>query len=157
MPYVAFQSRFQELAERETRTAILPERTAGLPPGHYALLEMFCDEPGCDCRRVMFSVFSSASESVEAVIAYGWESREFYARWMHDDDPQVIRELQGPVLNLGSPQSPRARAILDLVTNVVLQDPQYIERLKRHYGMFRNTVDAKHGPRKPKKSKNRRA
>ena len=143
MPHVAFQSRFGELAERETRTVILPKRTAGLPPGDYSLLEMYCDEPGCDCRRVMFSVFSSASKSVEAVIAYGWESRDFYARWMHDDDPRMLRELQGPVLNLGSPQSPRAPAILDLVKNVVLRDARYIERLKRHYRMFREAVHAK--------------
>ncbi|NLX95729.1 MAG: IS110 family transposase [Rhodopirellula sp.] len=53
--------------------------------------------------------------SPEAVIAWGWESREFYARWMHTDAPEMIRELQGPVLNLGSPQSSHAPALLDLV------------------------------------------
>ena len=148
-----FDSRFPEIAERETRTIILPERSAGLPPGQYSLLDMYCDEPGCDCRRVMFSVFVSASKSVEAVIAYGWETREFYVRWMHDDDPQMIRELQGPVLNLASPQSSRASAILNLVKNVALRDEQYIERLKSHYLMFRETVDVKPGSRGRRKKK----
>ena len=34
---------------------------------------------------------------------------------MHTDAPEMIRELQGPVLNLGSPQSSHAPALLDLV------------------------------------------
>jgi hypothetical protein len=114
---------------------------------------MYCDEPKCDCRRVMFSVFVSTSQSIEAVIAYGWESRDFYVRWMHEDDPQIIRELQGPVLNLASPESPRASAILDLVKNVALRDTQYVERLQNHYRMFRETVDVKPGSRGRRKKK----
>ena len=104
----------------------------------------------------MLSVFVSASKRVEAVIAYGWESRDFYVRWMHEDDPLVIQDLQGPALNLASPQSPRASAILDLVSNVALRDEQYIERLKNHYRMFRETVDVKPGARGRRKKKKRR-
>jgi hypothetical protein len=156
MPYVLFHDSFPEIAERETRTIIVLERPGPLPPGHYSLLDMYCDEPGCDCRRVMLSVFVTESKSIEAVIAYGWESHDFYARWFHDDDPEMIRELQGPVLNLGSPQSPRASAILDLVRNVALQDKQYIERLKDHYRVFREVVDGKSGPRKRSKGRKKR-
>ena len=156
MPYAMFQSRFPEIAQRETRTIILSERISGLPPGHYSLLEMYCDEPGCDCRRVMFSVFVSASRSVEATIAYGWESRDFYARWMHENDPQMIRELQGPVLNLCSPQSARSPAILDLVRKLALQDKQYVQRLKDHYRVFRETIDGKSGSGGRKKNKRKR-
>jgi len=156
MPFAMFFSRLPEVAERETRMIILSQRTAGLPPGEYSLLEMYCDEPGCDCRRVMFSVFVSASSSVEATVAYGWESSEFYARWMHDNDPRWIREMQGPILNFGSPQSHRALAILDLVRNVALRDKQYVERLKNHYRMFREMIDRTPGLLGRKKNKKKR-
>lgn len=88
---------------------------------------MFCDEPGCDCRRAFFSVVSSLQNEIKAVIAWGWEEREFYAKWMGDNDPHVINELKGPALNLASPQSNLAPALLDLFREVLLQDPSYVE------------------------------
>jgi hypothetical protein len=60
---------------------------------------------------------------------------------MGDDEPAVIDDLQGPVLNLASPQSKQAPAILELIRTVVLQDEAYIERVKRHYALFRERVD----------------
>jgi hypothetical protein len=56
----------------------------------------------------------------------------------------VIREMQGPILNDGSPQSQYASTFLKLVEDVVLSDPAYIARLKRHYQMFKEKVDPKH-------------
>lgn len=88
-------------------------------------------------------MISPSKKDVQAVIAYGWENAEFYAKWMGDDDPAAIRQLQGPVLNLGSPQSRLAPAILKLVKDVVLQDSAYIERIKTHYRMFRDRIDRK--------------
>ena len=144
MPYAMFLQNFPEIAERETRTVTLLQKSpSGLEPGDYSLLEMFCDEPGCDCRRVMFCVVSSRTKDMEAVVAYGWESRDFYVKWMGDDDPNVIDELQGPVLNLASQQSTLAPAILELIETVVLQDEAYIERVKRHYALFRERIDGK--------------
>jgi len=144
MPYVFFHEYFPEKAERETRTiTVLKQSSSGLPPGEYALVEMYCNERKCDCRRVFFYVVSSFRNNAEAVIAYGWESPEFYAQWMGDNDPEIIRDLQGPVLNMGSPQSNLAPAILKLVKDVVLQDRSYIERIKNHYRMFRDRIDRK--------------
>jgi len=144
MPYVSFYEHLPEIAERETRTiTILEQSSSGLPPGQYSLVEMYCDERGCDCRRVFFYVISSLKKDVEAVIAYGWESPEFYAQWMKDDSPEVITELQGPILNMGSPQSSLAPAILGIVKDIILQDIAYIERIKTHYKMFRDKIDRK--------------
>jgi hypothetical protein len=76
--YVPFHFRFPELAERETRNIkTFSEIISGLPADDYGFVELFCDEPGCDCRRVFFSVFSERRKEMEAVIAYGWESRKF--------------------------------------------------------------------------------
>ena len=54
---------------------------------------------------------------------------------------QNIAELMGPVLNMSSPQGRHAPAILNLFTEVLLRDTDYIERIKRHYRLFRATLD----------------
>lgn len=143
MPYTMFHDRFPQLAEEETRTLTV-FGDAELPPDRYVLMELYCDEPGCDCRRVMFNVFSDRRKRFVAVIAYGWESEGYYRNWARAAaDEEILREMKGPVLNRLSPQSPLAPALLEMVEGVVLRDPDYIERLKRHYRLFRETVDGK--------------
>ena len=44
---------------------------------------------------------------------------------------------------MASPQSNLAPAILEMVKEALLQDESYIERIKTHYGMFRDKVDRK--------------
>jgi hypothetical protein len=148
MPYAPFHEYFPEVARRETRTiTVFPDSEPGLPAADYGFVEMFCDEPGCDCRRVLFYVITPSSRCAEAVVAYGWEPVEYYAKWMkHYSDPEILAGLKGPCLNVGSPESALAPAILDLVRTVLLQDPAYVERVKRHYRMFRKKID---GPAKP--------
>ena len=143
MPYTLFHDYFPEIAEKETRSiTIMKDSAWGLPPANYGLLEMFCDEPGCDCRRVFFYVVSDRRNDLEAVVAYGWESADFYIKWLREDDPEMIRDLIGPSLNLTSPQSNLAPGILKMVSDI-LQDKAYVERIKRHYKMFRQVVDKK--------------
>ncbi len=142
MPFVSFYHRFPRIAERETRTiTVLKHSEFGLPAGDYSFLEMFCDEPGCDCRRIFFYVVSSLRRDVDAVVAWGWEPLDFYGKWMRDDDSKVLAELKGPTLNLGSPQSHLAPGILEVVEKILLRDEAYVERVKVHYTLFRGTVD----------------
>jgi hypothetical protein len=142
MPYQPFRELFPEIADKETRvlTAI---NDPDLPPDNYILGEAYCNEPDCDCRRVFFNVISIEKQKVVAVIAYGWESPAYYAKWFGGNAPKdVLRDLKGPVLNKLSPQSKLAPALLEDI-KVVLQDKAYVERLKRHYQMFRTAVDEK--------------
>lgn len=145
MPYQLFYDLFPDMAGKETRTiTVFGDRSkTGLPPGEYAFCEMFCNERGCDCRRVFFYVVASFRKRCEAVIAWGWESPEFYANWFHHDDPEVIADLMGPCLNIGSPRSELAGPILDLARSVLLKDEAYVERIKRHYQLFRAKIDGK--------------
>ena len=55
-----FISRFPGLGEQETRVATVLEDDE-LPEGEYAFLESYCDEPGCDCRRVVVRVVERSS------------------------------------------------------------------------------------------------
>jgi hypothetical protein len=158
MPFVLFHDRFPEIAERETRSIAVLEHDPALrlPVGEYGFLEMFCDEPACDCRRVFFYVVSSLHRDLEAIVAWGWETPEFYARWLRDDDPQMIAELMGPTLNLGSPQSELAPAILKAVGDVLLNDKAFVRRVKRHYQLFRETVDPSRKPKARRAGSKRR-
>ena len=143
MPFELLHSRLPELAERETRTVtVVMDNPSGLlPPAEYGFLEMFCNEPGCDCRRVFFTVISSLTQETEAVIAYGWESRAFYRKWLkYPSTKEQVDELQGPILNLMSPQSIHAPALLEIFTDLLAPDLDYIARVKRHYQLFRNTL-----------------
>jgi hypothetical protein len=149
MPFELFHSRFAELAEAETRTITVLENSdisGDLPPAAYSFLEMFCNEPGCDCRRVFFTVTSSRTRDTVAVIGYGWESARFYRNWFKQANDEDIAELQGPALNTISPQSKHADAILRLFIDVLLPQNTYIERVKRHYKQFRATVDRPRNP-----------
>ena len=144
MPYAPFHERFPEIAQRETRTVKVKSwANVGLPPGDYTFLELYCDERSCDCRRVFFYVLSSPGGEPDAVITYGWESMDYYAKWMGDEDELALQDLKGPGLNLCSPQSKHAPALLALFQNVLLKDEEYIERVKRHYRMFREAIDGK--------------
>ena len=142
MPFVPFYEKFPDVADDETRRLIVLERP-DLPSDEYGFVEAYCDEPGCDCRRVFFHVFAVRQNTIMAVITYGWETTRFYASWFGLDDPQTIRDMQGPVLYPLSPQSEYAPVLLETFKTVVLKDPQYIERLRRHYTMFREVVDGK--------------
>lgn len=144
MPYASFHYYFPEIAEKETRTMTIIRDDDVIPKSSYGLVELYCNDPDCDCRRVFFDIYDWGRGKSMAIIAYGWESAEFYRKWLRSDDPEIIRELKGPSLNIGSPQSEFAPAFLNLIRSAVLNDPLYIARLKRHYQMFKEKVDPKH-------------
>ena len=58
MPFAPFYEHFLDVAREETRSLVVLKQEGRLPPGTYALTEMFCNEEGCDCRRVVFQVWS---------------------------------------------------------------------------------------------------
>jgi len=138
--YIMFHDLFPELAEKETRVITVLKGSPDLPRGQYALIELFCEDPGCDCRRVFLDVHHDRSRGSVAVIAYGWEDLAFYRKWMLDDAADTLVALKGPVLNDASPQSRYARSVLGLVERTVLRDEMYIERIKRHYSMFKRAL-----------------
>src|SRR5580693_1535986 len=143
VPFVPFHDYFPDLAERETRDIMIadPANPWNLPPGDYGFMELFCDEPGCACRRVFFLVFTPEDRQPKATIAYGWEKLGFYKRWLRHLGPERAKDLKGPILNEGSPQSKLAPSLLHLTEDVLLRDREYIERVKRHYSLMRDVVN----------------
>lgn len=144
MPMAPLFERFRELAFREMRSVIVPH--AGIvPAGQYGFLEFYCNEPNCDCRRVLLHVVrSDTGTRVWASINFGWEAVGFYERWFHGD-PEGAREMAGATLDPLNPQSVHSEGLLRLFREVVLRDAAYVERLQRHYRLFKGA--APDGPR----------
>ncbi|MHB8361507.1 MAG: hypothetical protein ACYDAO_08845 [Thermoplasmataceae archaeon] len=142
MAMISLHDRLPKLAEAETRSLILPKGNKdGLPEGAYIFIESYCNLKlqECDCRRVFLNVFNG--KKFLATIGYGWESLLFYERWFNTgnifNDKEIIKEIKGPTLELGGYSSEYAYKILDLFKNYILGDALYIERLKRHYNLFK--------------------
>lgn len=115
-----------KLAFDECRMLIVPPgHPSRLPPDRYDLEESYCIEPDCDCRRVMLNVTSVSRRQVVAVISFGFDTA----------DPD-----RGPFLDPLNRQGPHAKALLELVRQQVLTDPQYVQRLERHYQVVKDIV-----------------
>jgi hypothetical protein len=96
---------------------------------------LYCEDRGCDCRRVLITVVGRETGSRPlATINYGWESEEYSAQW--SEDPELAKEMAGAQLDPINPQSEHAAALLELF-EYLIQDRAYVERLKRHYALFR--------------------
>jgi hypothetical protein len=69
---------------------------------------------------------------------------------MGGGDPVQAKEMKGPNLNFGSPQSKLAPLILALVEGFLLKDKAYTDRIKRHYALVREQVGGGKLRRKPR-------
>lgn len=134
MPMLLLNARLPEIGKAETRSVTVHNWT-GVPDGEYGFLELYCDDPKCDCRRVCVQVVRRDSgPTVWATISYGWESLAFYEQWTKDKE--LARHSQGIWLDPLNTQSPYAAGLLHLF-NHVLQDENYAARLQKHYELFK--------------------
>jgi len=115
-----------------------------LPDGEYGFMELYCTEPKCDCRRVIFWVMDpSQSPKPLATFGYGWESPEFYVKWMSGSS--FAEQMAGLSVERLGAQSRLTDALFRACEEILLSDPAYIERLKRHYALFKEAIRAKDG------------
>ncbi len=136
--FVPFFSLFPVLAHKETIQTTFANEELGLPAGTYELVESYCNDPVCDCRKVMLNVFTKRPEPrILGTVGFGWESADFYTRWVGDE--QIGRKMVGPYLELGGIQTEHSGVCLILVKDA-LRDPHYIELLKRHYRLFKEKL-----------------
>jgi hypothetical protein len=127
MGMTSFYAVFPKLAETEVRTVTIPPGSdLGTPAGIYGFGESYCDEPGCDCRRVMISIISKRTRASVAHINMGFDADG---------------EMAGPFLDPLNPQGPPAAALLRFFTHMINRDADYLARLQRHYVLFKEHVD----------------
>ena len=133
----SFHNKFPDIAEKETRCIIVMDEKEGPPIGEYFLLESYCNDPKCDCRRVFINVLHK--DKILATIGYGWENLEFYEDWIRD--PGMAVDVKGPILELTGEYSEYSEALLKLFKKIMLKDEVFIERLRRHYKMFKKKIN----------------
>ncbi len=127
MSMSSFEVLFPEMARKETRTVqVLRPGNFTFPVDDYGFLELYCDEKDCDCRRVMISVFGVNQGKFLASIALGFDSGEVGA---------------GPFLDPLGHQSIHSQDLLQLFTDVINDDPDYLARLQRHYMQYKGKID----------------
>ena len=115
-----------DLAVKETRTTTLLQPRDGIPAGTYGLVEVYCPDSGCDCRRVMINVVEKERPThFLASIGYGF-----------DRDA----EDAGPYLDPLNKQCSYAETLLRLVQEIALSDPGYVTRLERHYDLIKQAA-----------------
>ena len=131
----AFDSKFPEVADKEMRCVIISDGN-DLPAGEYFMIESYCNDKPCDCRRVFINILHK--KDILATIGYGWEDLKFYKNWIHDDD--LAEDVKGPILELGGICTKYSNDLLTLFKEVMLNDKVFIERLKRHYKMFKQSL-----------------
>jgi hypothetical protein len=137
-----FYTQYPDLSQRETRVAIVPFTQGHTPVGRYAFIEHYCEETDCDCRRVLIEVVEeSTPERHLATINFGWESAAFYAKKLGDDF-EAAAEIRAGSLDPLNPQSKLAEPLLALFQQIVRSDQAYVERLARHYDMFKQAINA---------------
>lgn len=149
---IPFYSKCPELAVKETRTVTVRDDDH-LPDGEYGFIEFYCDEPVCDCRRVVVNVMRRQTPSTVLVTtSFGWESLEFYrGRLGYLEDAAVAK---GRSLDPLNSQTKYAPTVLRLFC-FVLTDDAYVERLKRHYYLFKGLIQGPDGTERRKRASNK--
>lgn len=124
-----FDVAFPELAAAEVRTILVQEED-NLPVGTYLFRELYCAEPRCDCRRVMLNVYLAEEKRQVATVSHGFEPPD----GQFDDEKQTFLDP----LNV---QSELADAVLETFEAMIKFDPAYVQRLIRHYELWKSVVD----------------
>ena len=105
-----------------------------LADGAYAMVDTYCTDPGCDCRKTMILVH--LDQRHVSTINFGWESPQFYSRWYGAPlDGRTLAEMQGPCIDLNSPDLVPPGAMLAFFS--ALLDAHYVEHLRSQYTRFR--------------------
>ena len=148
MEFELFYNKYQKIAEKETRRITIIERDINIPggKGEFAFVEAFCNDKDCDCRRVMFNV-TQLNEKYPikhyATIAYGWENINFYKKWSFGMPEDIIRMFKGPIDDPTLRQTKYSPIFLDMFKHSLLPDKDYMERVKRHYFLFKLKLGGK--------------
>ena len=134
-----FDQHFPDCAGKERLVLHIQQPGLPLPPGEYGFFEWYCEDPKCDCRRVLLQVISPQRPGeILATLNYGWESETFYSGWMRGD-AEAGRDIASASLDPLNPQSELADALLDGFHDFIRHDSLYPQQLRRHYDLFKST------------------
>ena len=143
MLFAPFSEHCSAVAEKETISLTIQDDDE-LPDGQYLLVESYCVDPGCDCRKVMINFFHrnrGKKWKCLATIGFGWETPDYYISWMHGDE-ELGNMIAGSYLEAGGQQSEYSDKLLALWEEFIVTQQKYLKRLQRHYKVFKHTITA---------------
>jgi hypothetical protein len=114
-------------------TLYLERNTGGIPKGKYRFFDLYCNEKGCDCRRVMLMVANDKDKQV-ACISMGFD---------------LNAEMAGPYLDILNKQSEYAEELMEAFVSLINDDADTIETYQQHYCEVRTKVEGKKYKGKP--------
>lgn len=138
-PLVPFDDKLPHLAHIDVCKILITEALPELN-GLYDLVDLYCQEAGCDCRKVTIVVMDRQKRP-RATIGYGWESPAFYRKW--GLDPEGAWLLCRGYLDPLCYQSRHAELFLEAVLSMLRDAPESVDKFKRRYGMFKDAVSPK--------------
>ena len=116
---------------RTVRIAQSPQ----LPDGEYSFFDMYCSDPGCDCRKTMIQVLHEGRPV--SIINYGWETPSFYKGWMQSAvDDADVSSMAGASIDISSPDLVGRDGVLALFH--ALLNEEWIQLIKRHYRLVKS-------------------
>ena len=123
---IPFHELFPELIDKETRFITILNDPV-IPDDQYILVEVYCPDPNCNCRRVQLKVIAkeNTKQGELVTISFGFERD---------------KELAGPYIDPLNPRCSYAGALFKIVAPMLEKDSQYVDRLKSHYHMVKQAV-----------------
>jgi hypothetical protein len=136
--FAPFFELFPESAEIKMRKISLLNDAFGLSKGTYVLVENYCIDKKCDCRKVMINVVQIDNKSkILGTIGFGWEDEKYYSEWIGNKKNGQL--MVGAYLEPGGIQTNNSKHCLDLVKNS-LQDSHYVDLIKERYRTFKEKL-----------------
>ncbi len=136
MILIPFYDIFPEIAKEESRCFHLLQNDEDLeapPKGSYRLVELYCPDQNCDCRRVNIVIISNEDEKEYGTIQFGWENQAFYNDHFGFDDHGLPGPDYAPMQFLGK----YAHFFLYKFKELCATDKSYVALLERHYNMLK--------------------
>jgi len=112
-----FYELFPKIGMKETRSIHMFNDT-DIPSGEYAIINSYCTDKVCDCRRAFLNVHLVDENGL---------SRQ----------PLALLAFKGPALDKMQPQSVHANGFLKIIKDTLKNDIDYANRIKRHYAYYK--------------------
>jgi hypothetical protein len=120
----------------EVRSIVLKDEPR-LPDGAYDLIDTYCTDPACDCRKTIIQIFYD--KTLVSIVSFGWESPKFYLRWLKSTrDHELANEMSGVSIDFSSPDRVSREGILALMHHLL--DDKWISLIKDHYWRIRTII-----------------
>ena len=137
MYLINFWVKYPELAKKETRIITILSDKEKIPKWEYAIAELYCTNPNCDCRKVSLNVIWPNNKTY--YLNYWFEKPSYYIKW-GIWDIEIAKEMSWLSVNEFEWNHLESELVLDTM-DWVLNDTIYVERLKKHYKLMKEDVE----------------